>query len=60
MDTVLASGGYPCTVILADKRDTYMAALEEASVNLNIVPFCELLGQMVKEADQQKLMGGTS
>ena len=32
MNTMLASGGYPWTVISVEERNTYMAALEEASV----------------------------
>lgn len=31
MNTMLASGGYPWTVIRLKRRDTYMSALEEAS-----------------------------
>lgn len=38
MNVMLASGGYPWTIIPVEKRDDYMAALEEASVKQNIVP----------------------
>jgi hypothetical protein len=33
-----------------ERRDAYMAALEEASVRQNIVPFANFLGQLVAEA----------
>lgn len=47
MNVMLAGGGYPWTVIPLEKRDTYMAALEKASVDQNIVPFCDLLAGLV-------------
>ncbi|MGO4408554.1 MULTISPECIES: Fic family protein [unclassified Brevundimonas] len=47
MNLMLAAGGYPWTVIPVQERDRYMAALEEASANQNIVPFAEFLGDMV-------------
>jgi len=47
MNTMLASGGYPWTVIPVEKRDVYMAALEEASVERNIRPFADFLAQLV-------------
>jgi hypothetical protein len=43
MNTMLASGGYPWTVITVDRRNEYMAALEEASVKNNIKPFAAFL-----------------
>lgn len=43
----MASGGYPWTVVPVDRRDEYMEALEEASVNQNIIPFTELLAGLV-------------
>jgi hypothetical protein len=33
MNTMLASGGYPWTIIRLKRRDTYMSALEEASTS---------------------------
>lgn len=47
MNLMLAGGGYPWTVIPVEQRETYMAALEEASVQQNIVPFTEFLGGLV-------------
>ncbi|MEE8058526.1 MAG: Fic family protein [Pseudomonadales bacterium] len=47
MNVMLASGGYPWTVVPVEKRNPYMAALEEASVNQNIVPFADFLAGLV-------------
>jgi Fic family protein len=47
MNVMLASGGYPWTVVPLDKRDNYMAALEQASVNQNIVSFTDFLADLV-------------
>lgn len=47
---MLASGGYPWTVVPLEKRDAYMAALEQASVHQNIVPFVEVLSELVTES----------
>ena len=47
MNTMLASGGYPWTVIPVEERNEYMAALEEASVGQNIGPFTDFLAQLV-------------
>ncbi len=48
MNTMLATGGYPWTVIPMERRADYMAALEVASVKQDIVPFAKFLGQVVK------------
>jgi hypothetical protein len=47
MNLMLASGGYPWTVIPVEQRDDYMAALEEASVQQNIVPFTDFIASLV-------------
>ena len=44
MNVMLAAGGYPWTVVPMERRDAYMAALEEASVRQNIVPFADFHG----------------
>lgn len=49
MNVMLASGGYPWTIIPVEKRSEYMAALEAASVNGDIVPFASFLGGLVGE-----------
>ena len=43
MNTMLASGGYPWTVIRMKSRAKYMAALEDASVKGNIKPFAQFM-----------------
>lgn len=47
MNAMLASGGYPWTVIPVTERVRYMAALESASVEQNIKPFADLLAELV-------------
>ncbi|MCP3888514.1 MAG: Fic family protein [Desulfobulbaceae bacterium] len=53
MNVMLASGGYPWTVIPLDTRAEYMAALEEASVQKNIEPFTRFLAGLVQQAITQ-------
>lgn len=48
MNLMLASGGYPWTVIPVGGRESYMGALEKASVGENIVPFTEFLAGLVR------------
>lgn len=47
MNAMLASGGYPWTIVPVDKRQDYMTALEHASVGQNIVPFTQFIGRLV-------------
>lgn len=47
MNVMLASGGYPWTVIPLEQRDAYMAALEDASTKKNIEPFARFLAKIV-------------
>lgn len=49
MNTLLASGGYPWTVIRMSRRDEYMRALEAASVNGQITPLAEFIAQEMQE-----------
>jgi len=49
MNLMLASGGYPWTVIPVGARKTYMDALEKASVDEDIVPFTDFLAGLVKK-----------
>ena len=46
MNAMLASGGYPWTVIPLAERARYMNALEAASVGRDIRPFTELLAEL--------------
>lgn len=50
MNVMLASGGYPWTVIPVEYRQEYMAALENASVGLDIKPFAKFLANLVLKA----------
>lgn len=47
MNAMLASGGYPWTVVPFAERTRYMTALEAASVNRDIRPFAALLAALV-------------
>jgi hypothetical protein len=47
MNVMLASGGYPWTVIPFDTRNEYMATLEEASVRKNIEPFARFIARLL-------------
>jgi hypothetical protein len=47
MNAMLASGGYPWTVIPVERRDEYMETLEKASVEQDIAPFATFLGYLV-------------
>ena len=49
MNTLLASGGYPWTVIRMSRRDVYMKALEAASVKGQITPLAEFIVQEMHE-----------
>lgn len=52
LNAMLASGGYRWTIIRSERprRDKYMQALEQASVQNNIIPFTEFIkGEMAVE-----------
>lgn len=48
MNVLLASGGYPWTIIRVEDRDSYLSALETASVNTDIRPFASFLARQVQ------------
>jgi hypothetical protein len=50
MNLMLASGGYPWTVIPVGDRKIYMESLENASVGEDIVPLTDFLAGLVKKA----------
>lgn len=52
MNLMLASGGYPWTVIPVEERQTYMDALEKASVDNDIEPFTIFISNLVKKSLQ--------
>ena len=47
MNAMLASGGYPWTVIRVEDRDVYLAALESASIDQDIGPFARFVADRV-------------
>ncbi len=49
MNVMLASGGYPWTVIPVEERDNYMKALEAASVDRDISEFAKFIAWLVSE-----------
>lgn len=50
MNAMLASGGYPWTIIRVNNRADYMAALETASVESDIEPFAQFIEAQVRRA----------
>jgi hypothetical protein len=50
MNAMLASGGYPWTVIPVERRNDYMQALDSASSRQNIEPFARFIGGLVAAA----------
>ena len=50
MNAVLASGGYPWTVIPVESRSAYLSALEAASVQQDIRVFADFIAHLVEDA----------
>jgi len=50
MNAMLASGGYPCTVIRVEDRNGYLSALDTASIDMNIEPFAEFMASSVRQS----------
>src|SRR5581483_9934145 len=48
MNVMLASGGYPWTVIRKEDRDTYLSALDTASIDMKIAPFTAFVAERVR------------
>ena len=53
MNAMLASGGYPWTVIRLEDRDAYLTALEAVSVDQDIEAFARFLGERVRWSREQ-------
>ena len=53
MNTMLASGGYPWTVLLVEQRTAYVAALEAASVHEDIAPFAQFVSERLAASVEQ-------
>jgi fido (protein-threonine AMPylation protein) len=52
MNVMLASGGFPWTVIRVEDRTAYLTALDRASIDLDIRPFAEFIAARVQRTDQ--------
>ena len=50
MNALLASGGYPWTVIRVDDRDAYLACLDRASIDQDMEPFARFVAERVELA----------
>lgn len=48
MNAMLASGGYPWTVVKVEDRARYLHALDRASIDLDIAPFAAFLAERVE------------
>jgi fido (protein-threonine AMPylation protein) len=48
MNVMLASGGYPWAIIRMRDRKAYLAALDSASIGMDIAPFTSLIAQCVR------------
>ena len=53
MNALLASGGYPWTVIRVDDRDACLASLERASIDQDMEPFARFLAKRVELAPER-------
>jgi fido (protein-threonine AMPylation protein) len=58
MNAMLASGGYPWTVIRVEDRASYLAALEMASVQLDVRPFATFIAERVAWSTKEEKAGG--
>jgi Fic family protein len=53
MNAMLASGGYPWSVIRVEDRDGYLVALDRASIDGDIKPFAAFIATRVKASMKQ-------
>ena len=53
MNAMLASGGYPWTVIRVEDRNAYLSALDSASIDMNIGPFAAFIAERVRWSLEQ-------
>jgi fido (protein-threonine AMPylation protein) len=53
MNAMLASGGYPWTVIRVKDRNTYLKALDSASIDMDINPFAAFVAKRVRWSLEQ-------
>lgn len=52
MNVMLASGGFPWTIVRVDDRSRYLAALDQASLNNDIVPFATFIAECTLARNQ--------
>jgi len=50
MNGMLASGGYPWTIIRVEDRDGYLVALDRASIDMQIEPFAKFIATRVRRS----------
>lgn len=48
MNAMFSAGGYPWTIVHLSNRQTYISALEEASVSNNIQPFAKFIAKEMR------------
>ncbi len=53
MNAMLASGGYPWTVIRVEDRTPYLNALDSASIDMDITPFAAFIAEGVRWSLEQ-------
>lgn len=53
MNSMLASGGYPWTVIEVGDRSAYLSGLDRASIDIDIRPFAEFIAISVARSAKQ-------
>ena len=53
MNAMLASGGYPWTVIRVEDRTAYLTALDGASIGMDIAPFAGFIAERVRWSMEQ-------
>jgi fido (protein-threonine AMPylation protein) len=53
MNAMLASGGYPWTVVPVEDRTRYLEALESASVDMDVQPFARFIAERVQWSVEQ-------
>ncbi len=53
MNVMLASGGYPWTVIRVEDRDAYLSALDRASIDMDIKPFAGFVARRARWSLEQ-------
>jgi Fic family protein len=54
MNALLASGGYPWTVVRVVRRQRYMEALEAASVKADVLPLTRFLAEELQAEPENR------